>query len=277
MKVEFNCDDNVYMLDYIKGKPGIAALTKKNADFIEGALIIDSNYRREQFKEAPNKKFNVKDYSKKAGGLYCGSTGYWFTELINERRSYDECVWGAVIAIDRSNSTHLETTENGRELMHQRIVNACGDKDSLIKALKQGFDPSDYSHLFAKMLAPDGDPKLLSMKKNAVMFYPSFASKFCSEASHWLLGEWLYSKYDSVVAENLPAYYEIYMGKKVKKGTYKPKTTGNEKKDFENRLEVYEQYCKDIEEILDELKNSYGTILNKNEIDHIIWYGMKGK
>ena len=52
------------------------------------------------------------------------------------------------------------------------------------------------------------------------MYYLSFASKFCSYASSILGSKIAYSKYDKVVAQALPIYYQVYCEELVRKTEY---------------------------------------------------------
>ncbi len=114
--VKIICDSNPYVMDKLVDYNNMAALTRKNADFIEAVIRLDSNYKRESENKEPDKDFDLKDHSSNAEGLYCGSTKYWFEKMKNDSSKYQECIWGAVVSIDRSNSTHLETTSDGRHI-----------------------------------------------------------------------------------------------------------------------------------------------------------------
>ncbi len=260
-------DSNPYDMDMIKGE-GIAALTKKNSNFIEAVLKLDSNYKRESEVFKPDEKFDLKEHSSNAKGLYCGSTQFWFDEMSKKESNYDykQCVLGAVISIDRSNSTHLETTKNGRQKMADIISNECPDLKTLKEELGKPFKSNDNDHLISKML--NG----VFNTNGKDMYYLSFASKFCSCAAECLNTEVKYSKYDNVVSVALPTYYKIYCKKTVKKTEYKVDYSVKEK--CKHRLEIYENYSNAIGEILKSLdaKNR----LTRDEFDHIIWYGMKG-
>lgn len=190
-----------YSMDMVKGYD-VAALTRKNSNFIEAVLKLDSNYKKEQQAVPPDDRFDLNAHASKSNGLYCGSAKFWFNEMANNDSdySYKECVLGAVIAIDRSNSTHLETTENGRKKMARRIVKRCPDLDALIDCLSTPFTADDDSHLLSCMMRKG----LKSIKDGSNMYYLSFASKFCSYASSILNSEINYSKYDNVVAKALP-------------------------------------------------------------------------
>jgi len=264
-----------YKMDMIEGN-NIAALTEKNARFIEAVVSLDSNYRRESMIVEPDYGFDIDLHSTDSKGKYCGSTKYWFNRMENNPNEYKLCIQGAVISIDRSNSTHLETTKKGRKLMAERIIKKCPNIDALRNELEVTFTAENENHLIAYMINPNVEPSLKSIKDNNDMFYLSFASKFCSYAAEWLETERQYSKYDDVVAMGLPGYIMAYLGKKVGKMRFKVNNgflTSAEK--YRNRLKTYEDYCYAIDSILETLAND-GISITKNELDHIIWYGMKG-
>ena len=47
MSISIVNSDNPYVLDHIEGKDTMPALTRKNADFIEAVVRLDSNYAKE--------------------------------------------------------------------------------------------------------------------------------------------------------------------------------------------------------------------------------------
>ena len=257
-----------YIMDMVTGFE-IAALTKKNSNFIEAVLKLDSNYRKEQKAVPPDDRFVLNEHACNSNGLYCGSTKFWFNEMTNSNSdySYKECVLGAVISIDRSNSTHLETTENGRKKMARRIVKRCPNIDELIDCLSTPFKADD-SHLISCMLRKG----LKSIKDGSDMYYLSFASKFCSYASTFLNLQTDYSKYDNVVAKALPVYYQAYCNKNVRTTEFLVDNSTSDK--YHNRLSVYEKYSDTIAVIINAIGKS--DRLSRDEFDHIIWYGMKG-
>lgn len=268
---------NPYKMDMIiKEKNNIAALTEKNAQFIEAVVSLDSNYRRESMIVEPDDGFDIESHSINSEGKYCGSTKYWFNRMESNPNEYELCIQGAVISIDRSNPTHLETTNNGRKLMAERIIKKCPNIDTLRNELEVTFTADNENHLIAYMINPNVAPSLKSIKDNNDMFYLSFASKFCSYAAEWLETKKQYSKYDNVVAKGLPEYIMAYLGKRVGKTRFQVNNgllTSTEK--YQNRLKTYEDYCYNIDAILETLAND-GISITKNELDHIIWYGMKG-
>ena len=229
----------------------IVALTKKNSRFIEAVLNIDSNYKREN-----NINFGPK-------GKYSGSTSYWFNKMILDSGNYSEYLKEVVAAIDRSNSTHLEASLDGRKEVTKRILEKFDTLDALKEGLKKEFVPSDKEHLISIISLPIESKKKNTKKRINL----SYASKFCSYASQQLLGEDLYPRYDNVVANNLYKYVNTYLlNKKVKKGQYKYKGNGHVE-----AMNIYEEYSKIIVEILN-AASTKKPFLGKNEFDHIVWY-----
>ena len=269
MMVEITHSENPYVMDMVTGCD-IAALTRKNSDFIEAVLKLDSNYKKESQYIPPHKDFKLDKHASKSNRLYCGSTKFWFDEMAkdNSKYSYEECVLGAVISIDRSNSTHLETTQNGRKEMAKRITKRCPDIESLRRSLLTPFKSSEKDHLISCMIRTG----FKSIKDGSDMYYLSFASKFCSYASSYLGLEIDYSKYDNVVAKALPKYCMTYCNEKVGKTTFLVKNNVTEK--YKNRLGVYEKYSQKIAQIIDTLDKN--NKLTRDEFDHVIWYGSKG-
>ena len=266
--VHISRSEDPYSMDMVTGFE-IAALTKKNSNFIEAVLKLDSNYKKEQQAVPPDDRFDLNLHASNSNGLYCGSTKYWFNEMTNSSSdyTYKDCVLGAVISIDRSNSTHLETTENGRKKMTQRIVKRCPNIDELIDCLSTPFNAED-NHLISCMLRKG----LKSIKDGSDMYYLSFASKFCSYASAFLNLQIEYSRYDKVVAKALPVYYQAYCNKSVRKTEFLVDNSISDK--YHNRLDIYNKYSDTIAIILNALGKS--DHLSRDEFDHIIWYGMKG-
>lgn len=297
----------IYALDYVyndmitKGQK-IPALTRKNADFIEGVVKIDSNYGRDLDVESKYdaKIVNIKDYlekylknvnqkdeevsdseietkTKKSNNKakYCGSIAYWFNQMNNGQYDFETCLSGAIIAIDRTNSTHLNSSINGRLVIKDRILNDLNIND--VKGLKNHLKLKN-NDLISKLT-----DEMDGVRKNTKRYNLSFASKFCAYAAQFLLNEFLYSKYDNIVSTNLPIYEKLYLGKlDVKNNTYL--INQNHKKKYSTLLEfylsIYENYCKTINEILEEVNSQYDKKEDKltlDEFDHIIWYGLKGK
>ena len=261
--------DDPYVLDYIEGT-AIPALTAKNRNFIEAVVGLDSNYGKDSdINSKPDAAFdpnNMNNSQKK----YCGSTAYWFNEMNKQGADFERCLKGAIIAIDRVNSTHLEASENGRQTMFDIINEATGSVDKLKTALEINFldDKTDKEkHLIGLMsikMKAKGKP---SYRRNV-----SFATKFCAYASAQLGCTMSYSKYDRVVSSHLYEYIEHYLGEKVRKNEFDITSS----MDLKQTLSTYSEYATYIERILNQLSRD-NLSLSKSELDHIIWYGFKGR
>lgn len=266
-------DKDPYVLDYIKGYDKIPALTHKNSNFIEAVVRLDSNYAKESSLVPPDQGFKPDTHVNHAKGLYSGSSKYWFDAMVKGTEPFDTALLGAIIAIDRSNSTHLEASNGGRLEMHDRIIKKCTNHHDLENMLNQKFRAGDKNHLISILSQP------VPAKRGGVRCNVSFASKFCNRAAAFFKCNREYSKYDNVVSDALPTYAEIYIGGKYKKSEFK--IDYNKQKKLSNadkaryRLSVYEKYIDCIGNIIDELKK--GNIqMSRDEVDHIIWYGFKG-
>lgn len=263
--------ENPYEPDYFKiDEKKVFAITSKNASFMEAIVRMDSRYYREQGNYPPNKDFSPFGDVKNAKGRYCGSSEYWFSEMKKGARPFDECVLGAVIAIDSSNSTHLEASRDGRLLMQKRICQKTKNTDELINMLKKPFANKDRSHLISVLTE-----KAEGVKEGEERYNISFASKFCAYASRALLGECRFAKYDDIVSSALPQYAFIYLQKDFPKTYFKISNEKCKKKDSEtrlqHRLDTYWEYADCIMGIIDSVEEK----VSLEEFDHIIWYGYK--
>ncbi len=275
--------NNPYILEYIiKNKDEkVPALTKKNSDFIDAVVKLDSNYSKETEATPPIANSNFEKNPSKPD-KYSGSAKYWFGKMKAKEEPFERCVLGAVIAIDASNSTHLEAAVNARKEMTARICKKCNNTiEGLIKELKKPICDNRETHLLVELTEPI---PAKNEKRKGDRYNLSFASKFCACAAKELVPEIEYSKYDNVVSDALPRYTDLYGIKKGEaKNTYKIKA--NEKKKCKNadehlklRIAVYEKYCKSIDAIIEKVKINGGyQDLNKEKLDHIIWYAFKGK
>ncbi len=259
--------DNPYIMDYLNEAKTMPALTRKNADFTEAIVGLDSNYAKDSKIIPPDDDFDPELNASKAEGKFCGTTAYWFNEITKPESDFRKCILGAIIAIDTTNSTHLEAAENGRIVMRDRIVKHYHDLSGLIAALLTELN-GNANHPIVVLTAG-----IKAKGKDGIRYNISFASKFCSYACAYLNLSISYSKYDNVVSAALPEYELSYLGRTVKKGKYKVKQYVKNR--FEHILEVYGNYAECIEAILSTLGDD--NEMTKDELDHIIWYGYKGK
>lgn len=274
MAVDIITSENPYILDYLPGDKKRPALTRKNADFIEAVIHLDSNYAKDYYINEPSVGYDPEIYAESSNGKYCGSTAYWFNEMKTPNCNFRKCVLGAVIAIDSANSTHLEASVSGRKTMRDIICNKCNNYLDLIDMLNTLFKPLNHNHLIALLTT-----KTISKKDGKIRFNISFATKFCAYASIFLNSKIQYSKYDNIVSDALPYYSEIYLNEHEKQNEYKINDTQRRKLDeegnFQYRLNVYSDYQKKINRIIEKLKSD-GINLTIEEFDHIVWYGLKG-
>ena len=269
--IETNNDP--YILDYaIYHEMRIPALTRKNANFIEAVVGLDSNYNRDSdIEAAPDCGFNPINNVSSSNGKYCGSAAYWFHKMENGG-DFKECLLGAIISIDRTNSTHLEAAVDGRIKIRDIILNLCQNVSELKRELNKDFSSNPKKHLIG-LMSVEMPAKGRGNRSNL-----SFASKFCSYASIYLRTELEYSKYDNVVASHLGKYISAYL----KKETVDPadyRYDSGRKNKSADRLQytvnIYINYYQLIGCIISSLKEQNVNI-NRNEFDHIVWYGFKG-
>lgn len=272
MKIAIIESDDPYTLDYVKGEQlclAMPALTVKNSKFIEAVIRLDSNYSKEVKEEPYDNGFDPEACPDNQKGKYCGSQKYWFNQKLivaKTEEEYKKALLGAIISIDRANSTHLMASDDGRKCMRNRIFEKYRRLEDLKDRLKLGFNANDDDDLIRIMTQ-----EVKSSGKQGVRYNLSFATKFCSIASRELGCGDLYSKYDSVVSKRLPMYSEIYLGEKVGNKAFQIKSAS----DLESRLKVYFKYNECIGKIMEVLKAD-DIKLDRDKIDHIIWYGFKG-
>lgn len=274
MKISIITNANPYILDYLVDRSSLPALTRKNADFIEAIVNLDSNYAKDFIINKPHNDYDPFKNCESADGKYYGSTRYWFNEMTKQDCNFKRCVLGAIISIDSTNSTHLEASINGRRRMCEIICEHCTNHIDLVNMLNVPFNPSNHNHLLSLLTTK------CEAKKGGARFNLSFASKFCSYASKFLGANNSYSKYDNIVSDALPEYVWIYLREKRKKREYKINTYQNadmnEEQDYQYRLDVFYKYSLDIDRIINVLCEN-GININRDEFDHIIWYGTKGR
>lgn len=254
MAVDIITSENPYILDYLLCDKKRPALTRKNADFIEAVIRLDSNYAKDSYINEPSVGYEPEINAESSNGKYCGSSAYWFNEMKKPNSNFKKCVLGAVIAIDSANSTHLEAAVSGRKTMRDIICKKCNNYLDLIDMLNTPFEPTNHEHIISLLTA-----KTISKKDGKVRFNISFATKFCAYASIFLNSKIQYSKYDNIVSSALPDYSEIYLNEHKKQNEYKINDIQRRKLDdegnFQYRLNVYNDYQKTINRIIEKLKN----------------------
>lgn len=284
-------ENNPYKLDEIidKNNKFIAyALTRKNIDFIESVVLLDSNYK-EQYKneKKPGDNFEKfiksneyrkeisKDEKKKRTGKtwFKGNIQYWYKKLeSNSNYTFEQSMYAIVSIVDSLNSTHLESCKNGRYEMTKRIFTEANNnldglktclinKASLIQSLFKGLPQIDD-------------------KKEHDRYNISFASKIYFYLYERFIDakEYPVSKYDFVVAKNLPIYIDIYLSETMNESEFLI-NVGNNKKDnddiFIKKTNKYDKYQEYIGKILSKLKEEENIEVNRNEFDHLVWWTNK--
>ena len=273
-KYEFVSVENPYVLDYlVSGNKKIPALTRKNGDFIEAVVSLDSNYNKDNEIIKPDYGFDPEINASNSNNKYSGSTRYWFEEMLKPGANFKKLLLGSIITIDSVNSTHLEAAIDGRKKMRDIICTVCNNVNDLIKKLEEPFDMNDKTNLIVMM----SQPIPAKNKGNSMRINLSFATKFCAYAAKYLKANVEYSKYDNVVSKALQQYCAIYLNQQRESNSFLANETlgmsDSEKTEF--KLYIYDDYSKSIAWIIDALKEK-GVNLSREEIDHIIWYGFKG-
>lgn len=266
-------NENPYVLDYVDNEYKLPALTLKNAKFIEAVVHLDSNYAKDLEVNVPSENYDPEVNAESSQGMYCGSTAYWFNEMKKDNCNFRKCVLGAIIAIDSTNSTHLEAAYSGRKIMRDIICKKCSSYHDLLNMLNIPFDSSNHEHLISLLTK-----KTIAKKDNVPRYNLSFATKFCAYASIFLNANIKYSKYDNIVSDALPKYVKVYLNKIVnarefKINSYQRKNLTDEEK-YQYRLDVFEKYSRAINEIIESLVIE-NIFISREELDHIIWYGLK--
>lgn len=241
------------MLNEIKADDGstIVELSIDNVAKVEAMIQNDSAYIKSSNKDA------------KPFGKYNGSTAYWMTKLkpiIFEENesfiadngteySYDKLIQEAVNAVDRENTTHINSDGCGRYELSQRIIEMGKKK---VK--------SDLKNSGLNLFNQLAEPTVPTDEKHHSRINISFASKFCHYACmYWFEGEPEqdnYSIWDRVLEKALPLYLNYY-----------------EIKWKQNDIKEYELYRK----LIDTIINKSESGISRNGFDHLVWYYYKGR
>ncbi len=185
--------------------------------------------------------------------------------------------------------------------MRDRIAKSIHNVSELIESIKTPFNPNDKNHIFNIMNEPtikrEKNKKYSEVNETYIQknkrFNTSFVSKFLSYCYSYLIGnDNMYSKYDNVLAKYLPIYYANYYYKnseiKIDENRYiiSESKRAQLKKQGIERLKIeyaklYEKYNNDIQDIIHKLKEQKeqkekNINLTRDEVDHIIWYTLKG-
>ena len=228
----------------------LAKLTRDNVAIVEAMIRNDSAYIRStdvNAKPTYNRKYNIK---------YGGSSAFWMTLLkqallsdqTDHKYSYEEIIKGAVEAVDRENSTHINADKCGRQEITERIIGF--NRKGLIECLKYP-DETDLKlfHEISRKTSAEEKPRS----------NPSFASKFCHYACFYLFEgteyQDNYSIYDGILKTVLPWYLEYYQIETV----------------FD--LNDYKSYRLAV----DSIREASCIEISRNGFDHLLWYYHKGR
>jgi hypothetical protein len=288
----------------------LAKLSRENVAKIEAIIKLDSNYAKSSdINAAPRKKnskddldisdlsenelksdFNSLSYS------YGGSTAWWFKQFLNSKFQDSTnlsdirfLVSGAVAAVDRENSTHLnstskvtqnKTTPIGRTVITERICRRCITIGGLKERLKNDdFTEEGLLSKLAELIDIDVIKELVdksSIKCSKERTNLSFASKFCHYASFYLFDKDeyrdRYSIFDREVGRLLPYYLSSRHLNLNLPATLK--ITRNMFVNDQGASKKQVSYALYHECIGQVIKNSN---ISRNGFDHLLWYYYKGK
>lgn len=258
------------LYDYDGIKVDVPALTSKNIDFIEGVIRLDSNYKNDSdINKAPDPSQDLTVDFENITNKYIGSIAYWFGQM-KQGEDFNKCLKGVIVAIDRTNSTHLEASEDGRQTMFEIIVNKCQNVYDLMCELDKV--NADGTVLPASLIIEMSNG-IKASGKEGFWRNLSFASKFFAYADLNLNNKTRYSKYDNIVSNHLHYYVEIILNDKAFITRH---IKLNNKSSDDNILSVYNTYASYIGKIINEAnKNCTVNNLNRNTFDHLVWYGFK--
>ena len=226
----------------------IVKLTTDNIARVEAMIMTDSGYAKSGDKNA------MPTYKKNGEEDYSGSTAYWMTRLKdaltnNENDELRNIINHAVIAVDKENSTHINSDGVGREQLTERIM-------SRVHVLRETLSDIDSGLQFIEYVA--AETTNVDDEHNARTNL-SFASKFAHYACFYLFEENdprrdNFSIYDNVLNKALPIYI-----KKYNLDDYDPTS--------------YSSYYKCIGKII----SCTGEPLSRNGFDHLVWYYYKAR
>ena len=229
----------------------LARLTRDNVAIVEAMIRNDSAYIRSSNAEAGP------EFNQNGGVKYGGSSAFWMTRLRgilldnikDDTYSYEDIIKNAVVAVDRENSTHLNSDNCGRTEISDRIIKF--DRTEFINCLMN----PDY-----KDMALIHEISRRTSAETRAHTNQSFASKFCHYACFYVFEgtkyQDNYSIYDSILKTVLPLYLEFYEINRV---------------DYD--LNDYRSYRMAV----DRVRTASGIEISRNGLDHLLWYYHKGR
>lgn len=167
---------------------------------------------------------------------------------IDSAYSYEDIIKGAVEAVDRENSTHLNADNCGRQEITERLCKF--NRSEFVKCLK---DP-DYDDM--KLIR---EISRITSAEQRARTNPSFASKFCHYACFYIFEgteyQDNYSIFDGILKTVLPLYLGYFQI------------------DRDLNLNDYRDYRLAV----DSIREASGIEISRNGFDHLLWYYHKGR
>ena len=225
-----------------KGGLEVADLSRDNVAIIEAMIQHDSAYINSTNVESEKSTAHCMIEFKKA--------------VFSNNKTIDfNIILDAVVAVDRDNTTHLNSDGGGRKEISERIHQLSTDK--LVKFL---YDPIGTNYELIDIICKKTNSERKPQRNI------SFASKFCHYAAFYFFEgnpqQDNFSIYDKVLQINLPRYLKFY-------GIEADiKTVEKEK----NR-DGYVSYQKAVDAVI----KASGSRISRNGFDHLVWYYYKGR
>lgn len=197
------------------------------------------------------------------------SGAYWLAELKKvyeteksggqTKEDIKKIIKNAVEALDKENSTHLNSDGVGREQITDRIYSVY-EKGKLFELLQKPGKEYELFHFIEEKTAPNPKDKNKHARVNT-----SFASKFCHYAAFFIFEgkkeQDNYSIWDSVLRNTIPIYLDYY------KIDFK----------YNSKSKDYVEYQEVIDLIREKAKKDTGDEISRNGFDHLLWYYYKGR
>ena len=230
-------------------------LTLDNVAKVEAMIRYDSAYR----KASSSNSIPV--------GKYKGSTPYWIKQLdiylkrkSDNKFEYKNLIRNIIEAVDRENSTHLNSDKVGVDELTERVC--LYSSDDLIDLLK---NPSPEYKLIKELSSathPTGKSEKGNNYKARENF--SFATKFCHYMAINLFA-------GTKEADNFSIYDNVLDGAiRLYKDDTVPGNKHHKKIKFEGDYFLYISF-------IDSIIATFGNKISRNGFDHLLWYYYKGE
>jgi len=260
---------NLIQIEYEESKKKMFETWKRNNDGLELVKLTRDNVA---IAEAMIR--NDSAYIRSGDKNYEGSTAHCMTllkEVLIDKKQvskegYRELLKNAIDAVDRENSTRLNSDHVGPKEILDRLYNF--EDNELVNCLMK---PVETEYKLFKIIAEKTDPRENSPSGNPYKGRTniSFASKFCHYACFYFFEDEEYedyqdnySIYDRVLKKVIPIYVEAY---------------GLDKKAYKVKDKDYEAYQKTIDAIREAAFNQGKEYISRNGLDHLLWYYHKGR